>query len=152
LSSEDLLAVIWSSGTMHYGLGMGYGLVITSTRVIGAKKTPWVSGFQRYLGPGSQTTESDIKKAREVAARLESEKDFELPKESIIRITYLAPGMVSGGHILFKTIQGDVELRLAAQTPDVGVARTVKQLIPALAAFASDRFYDEKTGARITPG
>jgi hypothetical protein len=123
-----------------------YSLIITPSRIIGCKKKPLWQGLTVYLGPGSKATTAGRDKAQKVAAKLMEAKDFELPKDSIVKIVYRKPGLFSSGHIDIHTTGRELELVIGHTA---GNQRTLRALIPSLIAFAADRFYDEKTGALV---
>jgi hypothetical protein len=146
----DLIGVIWSLAITRK-LNAGYALVVKSDRVIGINKGAWGwnSSSTAYLGPGSKATESDRQAAEEVVAELLQKVDFDVPKSEISKISYRAPGLFSNGRVVIKGTSGDIELRLARLTPDIGVRLVIKSLLPSLVDFAADRVYDEKTGRLV---
>jgi len=149
LSNEELLGVIWSDAIRH-GLGLGYGLVITSGRIFGAKKHPWLTAnVVLHLGPGSKATQAERARAQEAAAELIAEKEFELPKESVVKILYKAPGHLSRGHLILSSTDRKIELKLSSLA-NMAISLTIRPLIISLIQFSPDRFYDETTGELIT--
>jgi hypothetical protein len=123
-----------------------YSLIITPSRIIGCKKKPLWRGLTAYLGPGSKATAADCENAQKVAAKLMEAKDFEFPKDSIVKIVYRKPGLFSSGHIDIHTTSKELELAIGYTAGNKG---TLRALVPSLIAFAGDRFYDEKTGALV---
>jgi hypothetical protein len=146
--SEDLLGVIWAP-CIRYGGGLGYGLVVTSGRIIGARKTPWLHGFFGYLGPGSKVSPDIRAKGEKAAAELMAEKEFELQKDSISKILFKDPGLFSGGHVIFKTDKQDIQIDITNPPGDATTARVTPQLKASVAQFAPDRMYNEETGVLV---
>jgi hypothetical protein len=141
---EELIGVIWSDYLMlgpHH-----YSLIITPSRIIGCRKKPLWQGFTVYLGPGSKATTADREKAQKVVAKLMAAKDFEFPKDSIVKIVYKKPGLFSGGYVNIHTTGRGLELVIGYTAGNQG---TLRALVPSLMIFAGDRFYDEKTGALV---
>jgi len=141
---EELIGVIWSDyltfGPDHYAL------IITPSRIIGCKKRALWKGLVVYLGPGSKATTADREDAQKVLAKLMEAKDFEFPKDSIVKIVYRKPRLFSSGHLDIHTTGKGLELIIGFRAGNRG---TLEALIPSLIIFAADRFYDEKTGALV---
>lgn len=148
LTDEGLIGVVWSFA-VHRGLDAGYGIVVYYDRIIGCKKGSWNSYLTLYVGPGSKAADKEVADAIEVAKKLEENKEFEVPKDDVVRITYRAPGLLSRGHVIIGARAGDTRIDLASRTPEVGVDYATKALLPSLAEFAQDRLYNEKTGNLI---
>ena len=127
---------------------LSYGIVITTGEIIGSKKRSWTDGCSVYTGPASKASPEDRVHAFKVAAQLAERKDFELQKNSILRIDYHAPGQLTRGHLVIRTAQESIELKLNALTNGY-LPPTLNALVPSLVAFATDRFYDEKSGMRV---
>ena len=147
MSDSDILGVIWSP-YLHHDRWGGYGLVVTADEVLGSKARPWADACSVYLGPSSRANPDERAHALKVAAQLAELKEFELHKSSIFRIDYHAPGQIARGHVVFRTANEAIELKINPLI-DGTIPTTLKGLIPSLVAFASDRFYDEKTGTRV---
>lgn len=146
---SDIIGVIWTGDISKGGWGGGgYGLIFTHESVIGSKTTPWWSGLVVYLGTGSRATQSDRQKVPTAVERLLEKKEFELSKASITRITFGSPGPFSRGKVMFKSLQGDVTIRLASRSANIH-PEVVDRLLASLVTFARDRLYDEKTGALV---
>jgi hypothetical protein len=143
---EDLYGVIWAP-CLRYGSGLGYGLVITSARVVGTRKTPWLSGFFGYLGPGSHISPGDRAKGTKIATELIAEKEFEIPKGSVSKIMFKDPGAFSNDHAIFKTNQPDIQIDLLNPPGDMTIVRVTPKLKGSLVEFTPDRTYNEATGA-----
>jgi hypothetical protein len=109
MSAEGLLGVIMAS-CLRYGDSHGYSLVITTTRVVGIRKTPWLSGFCGYVGPGSHLSMDRRVIGREWAGKLLPEKEFEISKESILLVFWKEPDLADGGHVIFKTDKPNIQI------------------------------------------
>ena len=142
---DGLIGVIWSA-SIQYGRGVGYALVISKESIIGARKSSWISSFEAYLGPGNKLRPDDVTKARKIAAELVDEKEFELPKESIAKITYKKPGTFSRGHFIFTTSEKEVRLDVPGLAGSGDTMSTMRKMVASLILFAPDRFFDEETG------
>ena len=123
--------------------------MITSGRVVGTRKTPWLGGFDGFLGPGSKLSAKDQAKGAKIAAELIAEKEFELPKESISKILFKDPGALSNGHVIFKSNQPDIQIDLLNPPGDATILRVTPRLKGSLVEFAIDRTYNENTGLLI---
>ena len=127
---------------------MGYGLVVCASRIVGSNTSAWSQEYSAYLGPNSQTTFEEREKATKIAEILIEKKGFEIPKDSVLKVIYRAPGLFSRGHVIFHTAPGDTKL-IISDLQEGGTPRTLRGLLPSLVAFAPDRFYDEKTGELV---
>jgi hypothetical protein len=141
---EDIIGVIWGQ-SLHHGPGFGYALLITSRRIVGAKKGTYTRALVRYLGPGSNATQEDRKKAEGVALEIEQEKEFEMAKDEISEISYKSPGFFFGGHVVFNTAQESIKLTLPSLLVNPNVSYLWKDLIRSLTNFGSGKLYNEKT-------
>ena len=126
----------------------GYGIVLTTDRVVGSRKNPLIDYCSTYLGPNSRATDEERAKATKIAGGLIENKEFELQKNSILKLLYRAPGIFSRGHITFNATSGDIEL-LISNLQSGSLVYTLKGLLPSLVAFAPERLYDEKTGVLV---
>lgn len=144
--SDELIGVISSWDLSRVG-ETGYSLVITKSRVIGARRPEQDNEFMAYLGPGSTATEDDRARAAATASRLLETKQFALPKETIAQILYRRPGLFSGGYAVFKTnLQAfKVEIPVVSGWNE-GPLLASRVLIESLKAFSPERLYDGKTG------
>lgn len=148
-SLDGLIGVIWSAN-IQYGRGMGYALVILKDRIVGARKSSWISSFEAYLGPGNKLRPADFVKARKIATELIQSKEFELPRGSITKILYKKPREYSRGHFIFlTTTQWEVQLDVPALAGSGGTLSTMRKLVASLIIFAPDLFYDEESGILI---
>jgi len=100
-------------------------------------------GLLAYFGPGSQATQEELDSAKKVADELLETKEFELEKDSILRICYREPNAFSGGSVQFETSNQKIKvnvdiIRGSSELP------TLNTLVSCLSAFAPDRFYDDR--------
>jgi hypothetical protein len=152
--TEQALGIIRSDGISHL-------LVITPARVVGRRGIVWTSDFEGYLGPGSKATEEDRRKAQKaietftkarvtLLQRMKNDREFTISKESVIRILLKPPGLAFDGRVLFETLSGEVEVKLASYGSKAeNDTWILDALVPSLVAFASDRFFDEETGRLV---
>lgn len=147
MQSEQILGVVWAIEWAR-GFPAGYAMIFTNTRAVGSKKMPMVHYCLAYLGPGSKATDDERNYALKTASELMADKQFEFPKESIVKVSYRAPGLFSRGHVIFQTVSETIELKIASKR-EGGVIRLLRTLIPSLVAFAEDRVWDEKTGTLL---
>jgi hypothetical protein len=150
VSSDELLGVIWSPN-ISYGQGIGYALVITVSKIVGARKSGVWHAYERFLGPSIKypTSDADRAKAQEVANELIADKEFGMPKESIVKILYKKPGFYSRGRLTFQTASQQIVLDIPFLQGASGANKTVGIIVASLNVFAPDRFYDEDTGALV---
>ena len=146
-AQEQLYGVVWGRFIHPHSSGGGYGLVITSTRIVGSWNIPWLSSFCGYLGPDSDILPDDRAKGGRGAAELMARRDFELPRDSVRGIFFKEPGGFVSGHVTFRSDRGDIQIDIRGDADlAVGPAPTLRR---ALAKFAPDRAYDEATGAPL---
>lgn len=134
---------------MARGFPAGYGLVVTSERITGTKKTPWKTGLVIFLGEGSSVTQPDRGRATEVAMELIRTKEFELTKDKISRISYKKPGLFARGHLILKSADSEAEIKLARYGNDATSLGVNRVIISSLLVFAPDRLYNESTGDMV---
>jgi hypothetical protein len=145
---EIMIGVI-SSADLHRGVGNGYMLLFTNSRIVGANRPVSKDIPESYFWTtGSSEADHDV--AERVAAALIGRKQFELSKESIFKILYEAPGIFFGGRVIFDSVgeQIQVEMSVLSVWNPSGV-QVIRKLVESLLIFAPDRFYDEKTGALV---
>ena len=136
--------MVWSDA-----VGPIDGFVFANNRIVGTTVLPPWRGFtSTYLGPSSHVTDEERTHALELASKIIEKKELDLPKESIEKISYRAPGFWSRGHIVFQTSEEDTVVWIKDRQ-EWGDLRTLNGLIPPLVAFAADRFYDDKTGILV---
>src|ERR1700722_2518690 len=145
LPDEELHGLIWSI-YIEYQNSDGYALAITSNRIIGAQKSALLHGFEAYLGPGSKAIEEDRQKAQQIFPEIVANKDLEILKDSVIKMSWKKAGFLHGARCLFVTRQGDFQIVTAPLSASLGIAHAINQISASLMAFGPDRFYDEKTG------
>ena len=148
MSPEELLGLIWSLNLAHQNM-RGYLLAVTSTRVVGAKRAALLHGLEVYLGPGSKATDDDRQKARQLFDEALANKELEIMKDSITKISWKGSGFLHKGYFLFNTIQGDIKIDTSTTRNNLTVVHTINTVIPSLEAFVPDRFYNEKTGGNM---
>ena len=124
----------------------GYVLAITPTRVVGAQRSALFHYLEVYLGPGSKATDDQRQNARQIFDEAQANKDLEMMKDSITKISWKREGFLHEGYFLFKTTRGDFQIDTRPTRGNLSVVRTTNTIIPSLEAFAPDRFYNEKTG------
>ena len=145
--ADELIAVISSWDLTRTG-ETGYGLVLTKSRVIGARRTESEIELVAYLGPGSTATEDERATAGAVASRLIRTKQFVMAKESIAQILYRRPGFLVGGYVVFKTPLQAFKIELPVVSGwNEGPLQTSRVLIESLMAFSPESLYDGRTGA-----
>jgi hypothetical protein len=66
--TEELLGLVWSLNLAHQNM-RGYMLGITSTRVVGAKRSALFHGLEVYLGQGSRATDEDLRRPGKYSTR-----------------------------------------------------------------------------------
>jgi hypothetical protein len=148
LPDEELLGLVWSYLIRYQNSG-GYALAITTHRIIGARKSAWSSGFDEYLGPESRATEEDRQKAKNIFPEIVANKDLEISKDSVIKMSWKKAGYFHGARFLFVTKQGDFQIVTSPLRVTLAVAHAINQIVASLAAFGPDRFYEEKTGLLV---
>ena len=148
MTNEELLGVAWSYYIRYQKRG-GYALAITSQRVVGAQKSAMGDHFEAYLGESSKATNKDRQRAAQLFAEILAEKNLEIAKESVVRISWKRAGLFHGAPFLFRTTGGDFRIVSAPMWTSLGVARVINQIVASLMMFSPDRFYNEKTGALV---
>ena len=143
-NDERLVGLVWTN-TLYHGPGWGYQLLITTRRVVGAKKNAGWRGCLIFLGT-AHPKESDEEKARQLAPEVIQDKDFEISYDDITQITYRKPGFFSRGHISLKTASETVLLETSSALADGTTFAADKCLQACLVLFAEAKFVDEKTG------
>ncbi|MDA4112816.1 MAG: hypothetical protein OK474_02100 [Thaumarchaeota archaeon] len=146
---EILIGVI-SSADLHRGVGNGYMLLFTNSRIVGANRPVSKDIPESYCWTMTESSEADHDVAERFAAALIGRKQFELSKEGIFKILYEAPGIFLGGRVIFASVgeQIQVETSVLSVWNPSGV-QVIRKLVESLLIFAPDRFYDEKTGALV---
>ncbi|MDA4123396.1 MAG: hypothetical protein OK456_09480 [Thaumarchaeota archaeon] len=155
---ETILSITWEgyisragtpSGTSLWG---GYALLITSERVVGSRQGPPLTGFDAYLGPGSEYAPAYFDAAKDASAEIVSRKDFEIPKSDITRIIFADAGALTNGYVSFTTQAQEVRIDIhqpAGKNLLANIGRTAFNIERALLAFAPDRLYNAETGVLI---
>jgi hypothetical protein len=146
LSSEELLCIVSSPSLTRDG--EGYSLVVTRTRIIGSNKL--ALGYGVYLGPESQATTVERKTAYEIAQEVFKTNDLGLSRDSIVQIGYQAPGTVSVGRIIVRTLTRDYVFNLGTLASDGAFKPVLSCLLRALIEFAPNIIRDEKSGDHVT--
>ncbi|MGA2665500.1 MAG: hypothetical protein ABSF83_11190 [Nitrososphaerales archaeon] len=148
-AQEQLYAVVWGRFIHPHSSGGGYGLVITSARVVGSWNIPWLSSFSGYLGSDSDILPDDRTKGARGAAELMARRDFELPRDSVTGIFFKDPGTFVSGHVTFRSDKGDFQIDIKGGTGSDAAVGPAPPLKRALVQFAPDRAYDEATGTLL---
>ena len=107
--SED--AVIVLSGLFAKGFPGGYGLIINSDRVLGAKK--WEGAEYTYFAAISSLNDKGRDEAYKIAGELDKKKEFEVSREQVSGIEIKKPGRLTPGHLLFKTTKGEFKIKVS---------------------------------------
>jgi len=145
--SDELIGIVSSWDLSRVG-ETGYGLVVTRSRVIGARRPDPDDEFMAYLGPGSTATDDDRARAAATASRLLGSAQFVLPRDDIAQILYRQPGLFSGGFVVFKTQLKAFKVEIPVVSGwNEGPLRASRVLIESLKAFSPERLYDGRTGA-----
>ena len=145
--SDELIGIVSSWDLSRVG-ETGYALVVTRSRVIGARRSESDDEFIVYLGPGSTAAESDGARAAATASRLLESKQFVLSKDAIAQILYRQPGLFSGGYAVFKTKLQAFKVEISVVSGwNEGPLLASRVLIESLRAFSPERLYDGRTGA-----
>jgi hypothetical protein len=142
VSTENIIGVI-NSAHLHKGILKGYGLVIASDGVVGARKVKFTgSYFAAYLGRRSRLPDKDRARAYDKANDIAKDRNFELAKDAIRKITIKSPGILTGGHLIFESGQEEIKVDVASQMDK----KEWTILLLSLIEFAPEKVYDEKTG------
>jgi hypothetical protein len=145
--SDELIGLVSSWDLSRVG-ETGYGLVVTGSRVIGARSPDPDDEFMAYLGPGSTATDEDRSRAVATASRLLESAQFVLPRDDIAQILYRQPGLFSGGFVVFKTQLKAFKVEIPVVSGwNEGPLRASRVLIESLKAFSPERLYDGRSGA-----
>ena len=107
--SEDTVIVL--SGLFAKGFPGGYGLIINSDRVLGAKK--WEGAEYTYFAVISSLNDKGREEALKIAGELEKKKEFEVSREQVSEIEIKKPGRLTPGHLLFKTTKGEFKIKVS---------------------------------------
>ena len=114
--SEEILIGGIVSANLVKGLLRGYGIYVTTHRIIGIKKRK--AALAGALAGGliggaigatigtilaNKLTKAESDKAIE---ELLSKSDMVIPKEQIVSMELKKPGLLSGGHLIIKTMDG----------------------------------------------
>jgi len=147
MTSEDLLGFIWSRKLWYQERDSGYALAITSNRVVGAPKSALLDSLEVYLGPGANVKQNQRERATMLFVEVMANKNLEVSKDSITRITWKDGGVLDGAHFLFTTREADFQIDTVAHSDNIQVVNTVNIILGSLVTLAPDRLYNSKTGA-----
>ncbi|MDA4135439.1 MAG: hypothetical protein OK449_00395 [Thaumarchaeota archaeon] len=146
---EQVIGIV-SSWDIRWRESEGYALLITDSRLVGASLPAVADDFRAYFAPGKERDPKVDEEAGKRAEEISRRKDFELQRDHIIKIIYYGPGMLFGGRLLFATVGRKIDVSITVISGwNPGIVSTMKTLVSSLLAFAPERLYDEKTGARI---
>jgi len=130
----------------------GYSLLVTDLRLVGAFREEYPDDFCAYLGPGSQVVPELRQKAEAEASKIFAKRDFEIPKDKLVKALYEPPTTYLGGRLLLIEAGRRLELKITLLSPfNPGVISNVETLVRSLAAFSPDRIFNERTGELIRP-
>lgn len=129
MMQETIIGVFWGQ------VLKGRSLVFTTRRLFGGAG-PSINWSAYYTGAYSPIGQRDRQKAYELAFRINSEKQFEIPIGDVQAISVKEPGSFSGqGALAFRTTRGEVQYRLSFP-PGL-----LSALMGCLYEFAPDRIY-----------
>src|SRR3990172_8580432 len=125
--SED--TVIALSGLFAKGFPGGYGIIIDSNRILGAKK--WEGAEYTYFAVVSSLNEKEREEAYKIASELEKKKEFESPWQQVSGIEIKAPGRFTPGYLLFKTTKGEFKIKASGtwMTPTGDILSVLGQIL-----------------------
>jgi hypothetical protein len=144
-SDEQLMGVV-SSDNLYRGDDMGYGLVITRDKIVGARKSELMENFEAYVGPGATATEALRNDARRLAETLVAARDLELNTGSIGQVLFKTPGVFSGGYVIMKTATRSVRVNMSVLYSNPRLLEISKVLADSLFATVGWRLCDGQTG------
>ena len=136
--AEDVIGG-FVSGHLAKGVIRGYGLYVTSDRIIGVKgglKQVIGGIWGDALGGATPLARDDIPKALE---RIEREKDFEVRRDELERVTIRRHKIRS----FFDITWGEIEIRASERKYTIRIGRDtgeVAKLRKMFAAFEPDKF------------
>ncbi len=114
--SEEILIGGISSANLVKGILKGYAIYVTSHRLIGVKKRKLGLASALATGAiggaigavvGSIVADKLSKEERDKAIQeIVSNSDFIIPKEQVIHMELKKPGLLTGGHLVIKTLDG----------------------------------------------
>jgi hypothetical protein len=122
----------FTSGNLIRGRLRGYGLYITTSRVIGVKSRKAAAGFLLGAAIGGAVGYAVGQKlSRDDGAKmiqdLEGKKDFELQKSDVQKIELKKPRWYKTGHILFTPKYGEPVKIKVGHKRDFGKLRDLMQ-------------------------
>lgn len=124
--------------------------MITDSRLIGSIRAAIEDGTGMFFEPGAGRDPAVEQEAQRRAAEIVLKKDFELQRDKILKIIYYEPGMLFGGRLQFSTVGRKVDVGITVISGwNPGILTTLRTLVSSLLVFSPERFYDERTGARI---
>jgi DNA-binding Lrp family transcriptional regulator len=137
LEGEEYVGGIASGRMLKAGGIAGYGIYVTTRRIIGAKsrKALWKGLAGAALG-GVTGAFVGSKLSRDQNAQMideiEQKKDFEVVKENISRVEMKKPSFVHRGHMVISTTTGDPVKIILADGGDY------KRLLELMQSFRPD--------------
>lgn len=128
----------------------GYSLLITDLRIVGSFRAEYPDDFCAYLGPDSPSDPELQHRAEAEALKIIAKKDFEIPKDKLVKLLYEPPTTYLGGRLLLIEAGHRVELKVTLLSPfNPGVIATTDTLVRSLVAFAPGRVFNERTGEPV---
>lgn len=109
-STEEIYLGGIASGDLKKGLGRGYGIYVTSKRIIGLKKRKL--GFLGAITTGVVSSAvggvTSVEESRKAIEELDKErKDIEIPREEVAYIELKKPTFFKRGHLLIRMASGE---------------------------------------------
>jgi hypothetical protein len=138
---SDVLVSVVLSRNLSKGFPAGYGLVVTKTKLAGAKQYVGDFSYAAYLGTRSKVSDEDREQAKKLAYTIEKKKEFDVRLSEVSSIEIKEPGKLSAGHLLVKTNQGEFKVNITG-TWGTGSEDVLSILSRSLNEVAADKLTD----------